>query len=115
MRQAGGRGLLADLRGRGIAVLLNSHLLSEVELVCDRVVIISRGELVAEGRPDELTSSAGVDIRTDAGVTHYDIPPHEVPDLVAKLAAAGERVHAVTPVRSTLEEVYLRAVEGQMG
>ncbi len=108
------RELLADLRRRGVAVLLNSHLLSEVELVCDRVVIISRGEVVAEGRPDELTSAAGVDIRTEAGVTRYDIPPDQVPDLVAKLAAAGERVHAVTPVRSTLEEVYLRAVEGQM-
>ena len=46
------RGLLEELRRRGVAVLLNSHLLSEVELVCDRVVIIHRGEVVAAGRPD---------------------------------------------------------------
>src|SRR5438105_5874384 len=43
------RRLLEDLRGRGISVLLNSHLLSEVELVCDRVYILSRGAVVAAG------------------------------------------------------------------
>src|SRR5207244_10658616 len=43
------RTLLEELRRRGVAVLLNSHLLSEVELVCDRVAIISRGKLVAHG------------------------------------------------------------------
>jgi ABC-2 type transport system ATP-binding protein len=43
------RRLLEDLRDRGVAVLLNSHLLSEVELVCDRVAIIARGELVEAG------------------------------------------------------------------
>ena len=45
------RALLEELRGRGVAVLLNSHLLSEVELVCDRVAIIARGGLVAAGTP----------------------------------------------------------------
>ena len=48
------RELLEKLRGRGVAVLLNSHLLSEVELVCDRVAIIARGEVVAAGSPAEL-------------------------------------------------------------
>jgi hypothetical protein len=38
-----------------------------------------------------------------------------VPELVAQLVAAGDRIHSVTPVRSTLEEVYLQAVEGEMG
>ena len=49
------RRLLEELRERGVSVLLNSHLLSEVELVCDRVAIIARGELVAAGTPDELS------------------------------------------------------------
>src|SRR5438067_7312938 len=44
--------LLEELRGSGVAVLLNSHLLSEVELVCDRVVILLGGEVVAAGAPD---------------------------------------------------------------
>ena len=45
------RALLERLRERGVSVLLNSHLLSEVELVCDRVAIIDRGEVVAAGTP----------------------------------------------------------------
>jgi ABC-2 type transport system ATP-binding protein len=96
-------------------VLLNSHLLSEVELVCDRVVILSRGSVVTQGRPEELTRGAGVDIETDAGTKRYDVARDGVPDLIAELVANGQRIHSVTPVRSTLEEVYLQAVEGEMG
>ena len=51
------RALLEELRGRGVAVLLNSHLLSEVELVCDRVAIIDKGAVVAAGSPQELSLS----------------------------------------------------------
>ena len=109
------RDLLDELRGRGVAVLLNSHLLSEVELVCDRVVILSRGSVVTQGRPEELTRGAGVDIETDAGTTRYDVARDGVPDLIAELVSNGQRIHSVTPVRSTLEEVYLQAVEGEMG
>ena len=49
------RALLERLRERGVSVLLNSHLLSEVELVCDRVAIIDGGEVVAAGTPAELS------------------------------------------------------------
>src|SRR3712207_8603709 len=49
--------LLEDLRERGVAVLLNSHLLSEVELVCDRVAIIAQGEVVSAGTPEQLSRS----------------------------------------------------------
>src|SRR5207302_5641541 len=49
------RELLERLRGRGIGVLLNSHLLSEVELVCDRVTILLQGRVVTEGSPAELS------------------------------------------------------------
>jgi ABC-2 type transport system ATP-binding protein len=109
------RDLLDELRRRGVAVLLNSHLLSEVELVCDRVVILSRGAVVTQGRPSDLTRGAGVDIETDGGTTRYDVARDGVPDLIAELVANGQRIHSVTPVRSTLEEVYLQAVEGEMG
>ena len=61
------RGLLEELRGRGVSVLLNSHLLSEVELVCDRVVIITRGAVVAAGAPSELARSRGVEVETGNG------------------------------------------------
>ncbi len=109
------RDLLDELRRRGVAVLLNSHLLSEVELVCDRVVILSHGQVVSQGKPAEMTRGQGVDVQTDAGTRHYDVGRDDVPDLIAQLVAEGERIHSVTPVRSTLEEVYLQAVEGEMG
>jgi len=107
------RELLEELRARGVAVLLNSHLLSEVELVCDRVVIISRGRTVRQGTPAELARPGGVEVETGDGVRHF---PHagreEVPDLVARLVAEGERVYGVRVVRGTLEDAYLAAVEG---
>ena len=53
------RDLLVELRARGVAVLLNSHLLSEVELVCDRVAILLAGRVVREGAPAELGGPRG--------------------------------------------------------
>jgi ABC-2 type transport system ATP-binding protein len=109
------RALLEELRAGGTAVLLNSHLLSEIELVCDRVVIITRGRVVAQGSPTELTAAQGVEIETAAGTRRYQATREDVPGLVAELVAAGERVYEVRMTRSTLEEVYLEAVEGEMG
>jgi ABC-2 type transport system ATP-binding protein len=109
------RDMLEQLRAGGTAVLLNSHLLSEIELVCDRVVIINRGRVVAQGTPDELTAAAGVEIETGSGTRRYEAAREDVPDLVAGLVAGGERVYEVRTTRSTLEEAYLEAVEGEMG
>lgn len=104
------RGLLEDLRGRGIAVLLNSHLLSEIELVCDRVAILRDGAVVAAGAPDALARPRGVEIETDDGVVRLDGGREEAARAVAELVAAGRRVYRVEVRRSTLEEVYLEAV-----
>ena len=54
------RELLVDLRREGIAVLLNSHLLSEVESTCDRVVVLRAGRVIAAGTRDELLASGEV-------------------------------------------------------
>jgi len=106
------REMLEELRRRGIAVLLNSHLLSEVERVVDRVTIINRGSTVATGTPSELSRAGGVEIDTDAGTQHHpDATRDEVPAIVADLVARGERVYGVRIVRSSLEDVYLSAVE----
>jgi ABC-2 type transport system ATP-binding protein len=108
------RGLLEELRRRGVAVLLNSHLLSEVELVCDRVVILHRGEVVTAGRTHELARPRGVDVDVDGGTRHYDgVGREDVPRIVAELVAAGESVYGVRVLTSTLEEIYLEAVEGE--
>jgi ABC-2 type transport system ATP-binding protein len=105
------RDLLVTLRERGVAVLLNTHLLSEVERVCDRVAIIDRGRLVAAGSPDELGAPAGVEVETAGGVRRLAAAGREdVPEIVARLVAEGERVYGVRVVRPTLEEAYLRLV-----
>ena len=106
------RALLEELRGEGVSVLLNSHLLSEVELVCDRVAIIAQGKLVAAGTPAELSRPAGVEIETAAGLrTVAAASRDDVPRLVEELVAAGERVYGVRVLRSSLEDAYLAAVE----
>ncbi len=82
------RGLLESLRDRGIAVLLNSHLLSEVELVCDRVAILLDGRIVAAGRPDELMRPRGVELDTNAGTRLIaGATRDDVPRLVTELVA----------------------------
>jgi ABC-2 type transport system ATP-binding protein len=110
------RRLLEELRGRGIAVLLNSHLLSEVELVCDRVTILSRGTVVAEGRPSELARPRGVEVDVDGGKrTYAGAGRGDTPQIVAKLVAAGEQVYGVRVLESTLEDIYLEAVGEEPG
>jgi ABC-2 type transport system ATP-binding protein len=106
------RDLLGELRRRGVAVLLNTHLLSEVERVCDRVAIIDRGELLAVGSPDELARASGVEVETAAGVRRFEGAGREdVPAIVERLVAEGERIYDVRLVRSSLEDAYLAVVE----
>ncbi|MCU1614456.1 MAG: transporter ATP-binding protein [Frankiales bacterium] len=124
------RDLVLSLKARGVAVLLNSHLIGEVERVCDRVVILDRGRVAAEGTLAELLGQRELRMRLD-GVTpaaqarmsatgevtrsgaEFIVPlPAEddgatVPRLVADLVALGVRVHAVEPGRITLEERLL--------
>jgi ABC-2 type transport system ATP-binding protein len=105
------RTLLERLRERGVSVLLNSHLLSEVELVCDRVAIIDHGEVVAAGTPAELSRPGGIEVETSTGVrTFADAAREDAPRIVRELVAAGEDVYEVRLLTSTLEDAYLEAV-----
>jgi ABC-2 type transport system ATP-binding protein len=105
------RDLLRRLRGRGIAVVLSSHLLSEVELVCDRVAILVAGRIVAQGTPAELARPRGVEVETAGGVrTFPEATREEVPTIVAELVRAGDQVYGVRLLASTLEDAYLEAV-----
>jgi ABC-2 type transport system ATP-binding protein len=134
------RNLLLSLKERGVAVLLNSHLIGEVERVCDRVVILDKGKVAASGTLDELLgqrelrlqldevspaaearmASVGRVIRT--GGSFSVLLPAEsniataVPQLVSDLVGLGVQVHAVEPGRVSLEERLLdilRAGAGQ--
>ena len=124
------RDLLLSLRARGVAVLLNSHLIGEVERVCDRVVILDKGRVAASGTLPELLghrelrlqlervtadaeerlAAAGQFTRSEDSFTvalAADEPTSTVPDLVADLVALGVAVHAVELVRISLEERLL--------
>ncbi|MEJ7798807.1 MAG: ABC transporter ATP-binding protein [Solirubrobacteraceae bacterium] len=110
------RELLEGLRERGVAVLLNSHLLSEVELVCDRVVIVDRGRTIAEGAPADLVVAGGVEIETANGPRRYRAAGREdIPELIARLVADGERIYGARVVAGSLEDAYLDLVGAQEG
>jgi ABC-2 type transport system ATP-binding protein len=108
------RELLERLREREVGVLLNSHLLSEIELVCDRVAIIDHGEVVAAGSPAELSRPGGIEVETGAGTRVFRAAAREdAPRIVRELVAAGEEVYGVRVLTSTLEDAYLEAVGAQ--
>jgi ABC-2 type transport system ATP-binding protein len=125
------RGILRTARDRGAAIFLNSHLLSEVELVCDRVAIVDRGRVVAEGPltavlGEEETrvkveglAPAGLAMLASFGEPRLDggdtlvftaLAAARVPDLVAALVHMGVRVHGVASGRESLEQRFLELV-----
>jgi ABC-2 type transport system ATP-binding protein len=108
------RELLEALRDRGTSVLLNSHLLSEIELVCDHVAILRGGEVVAAGAPHDLSRPRGIELETDEGARLVEgATRDDAPRLVAEAVAAGRQVYGVRVLTSTLEEVYLEVVGGE--
>ncbi|HTC85961.1 MAG TPA: ABC transporter ATP-binding protein, partial [Candidatus Acidoferrum sp.] len=122
------RSIIHGLRERGTTVFLNSHLLTEVERVCDEIAIVDHGGVVAAGPLDELLGASTVRVRvtglTDAGradlarfgavsddppwIVLRGCPPERVPDLVAALVASGVRVYEVDAGRESLEERFLQ-------
>ncbi len=120
------RAIIHELRERGTTVFLNSHLLGEVERVCDDVAIVDHGRVVLAGTLDELLGAATVRIRATGlddpvrtigafGEVSVDppwiavrgCPADRVPDLVAAVVAAGGRIYAVDAGRETLEERFI--------
>jgi ABC-2 type transport system ATP-binding protein len=124
------RDIVLGLKARGVAVLLNSHLIGEVERVCDRVVILDGGRVAASGTLDELLGqrelrlqltdvSPAADARLTATGTveragdwlTVALPADDegtaVPNLVRDLVRLGVRVHAVEPTRISLEDRLL--------
>jgi ABC-2 type transport system ATP-binding protein len=105
------RRALEELRGRGVSVLLNSHLLSEVELVSDRVYILSHGQVVAAGPPHDLARPRGVEIDTADGPQRFEAASHDdIARIVRELVERGERIYGVRPLASTLEDAYVEAI-----
>ena len=126
------RDFILNLRdSRGMTVLFNSHLLAEVELMCDRVTILRQGELVFEGAIDGLREetdrfAADLDCWEKAmpvilsqggnmaapGIIQI---PHgsDSSILLAALVQAGIKLRSFSPVRRSLEDVYMELLEGK--
>jgi len=133
------RVLLRHLADDGTTIFVSSHLLAEVEAMCDRVGVMAHGRLVAEGSPGTLrggtdrvrveVDDAAAALRVGGGIAGVRLElvgsaagPGTVTatfsdgagpaDLNAAFVRAGIRVHALIPVRESLEDVFLHLVEG---
>jgi len=126
------RELVVSLARDGHTILLSSHLLAEVEEICDRVGIISRGRLRAESTVADLRGASSlrvvatptdrvlaaamrlagddaVELEPGSAATpavRIDVPPERTPDIVAALAAEGIAIHEVRRTERTLEEIF---------
>ncbi|MFO0970241.1 MAG: ABC transporter ATP-binding protein [Gemmataceae bacterium] len=127
------RALLKDLKAEGKTIFLNSHLLSEVELVCDRVAILQRGEMIREGDVETLTRQRGV---FEIGLAEkQELPESELRErgyrvrriedlwrialedgqsvdaVVDLIRARGLSLRRLVETRKTLEELFLETVD----
>lgn len=123
------RDLLARLRDQGKTIFLNSHILSEVEMICDEMLILRRGEVVRAGKPSDFTRRTGeyrihLAEATPAARTAVEtvIGPvtwenaflrcqvqdrAQLNQVIDRLRAAGAEIESIEPVRSTLEEFFI--------
>jgi ABC-2 type transport system ATP-binding protein len=126
--------LARDLaHGKGMSLIFSSHLLPDVEAVCDHVLVLGRGELLAQGNIQEMKQAhprtyevrlkndpgrflerlrtTGVEARSRDASLQLQLPEGETPDLLWKIAAElGEQIRYLRPHRSSLEDVFLQAV-----
>ncbi len=127
------RTLLQRLKDEGTTLFLNSHLLSEVELICDRVGILDRGEMIREGTIAELTEQRGLYQiglapeqafpRDELAKLGYSVRPlgelwevglkdgQSIDNVLDLLRARGLRLRHLTEKRQTLEDLFVQTVE----
>ncbi|HEY3317251.1 MAG TPA: ABC transporter ATP-binding protein [Coriobacteriia bacterium] len=128
------RNLMLALRDEKRTVLLSSHQLSEVEAVCDRVTIVNRGRVAAEGHIDDLLSVAGYtsirarglsdplppalqalveDVASSGGTWIFSVAEADVRRAVDLVDDAGGVVIAVNPKRDSLEDYFSRMLSAR--
>jgi ABC-2 type transport system ATP-binding protein len=130
------RGLIRNLAEKfGKTVFVSSHLLHEVEQICDQVAIINQGEVVQQGSVKELLSNGKSELRLlvkpldkaleiiSGKIPHRieeewiitTVPPKQVPTLVRHFVDQGLEVHQVVQSRQTLEEFFISVTGGKNG
>jgi ABC-2 type transport system ATP-binding protein len=128
------RDLIASLRQEGKTVFMNSHILSDIEVLCDRVAILKRGKLSRVGPLDELRRGVGETDRVEIIATGTDAEPlllllpdaekyqvsatasgvrieladeRHVDEAIAALRRVGGKLVSVQPVRQSLEDLFV--------
>jgi ABC-2 type transport system ATP-binding protein len=128
------REIIRELKARGTAVFLNSHLLSEVEQICDRLAVVDHGRVIATGTMAEILGAdgavrvrlTGLDGSQRAGLggfgqvddegewlTFRGLKPDRVPELVSAIVALGGRIYAVEPRHETLVDRFLQLLKDE--
>jgi ABC-2 type transport system ATP-binding protein len=129
------RNLIHELRDAGVTVFLNSHLLSEVEITCNRVAIVKQGRVARMGTLDELTGhhvevevrAGGLTPELRAGLERWgrivwadgtrlamSVTNEEaLPAIAGWLVEGGARLYALSPRRLSLEELFVQIMEDQ--
>ncbi|MCZ6596205.1 MAG: ABC transporter ATP-binding protein [Planctomycetota bacterium] len=128
------REIVRELKESGVTIFINSHLLMEVEAICDRVVIMDKGRIIREGSIDELTPKTGM-VRFDVEAVPANLEAlldgiggsHEADDqgfeialnegetdvIIDRLRASGVGIRAVVPRKLTLEDSFIELVRRQ--
>src|SRR5262245_62160780 len=126
------RYIIRELKEQGTCVFLNSHLLSEIEVTCDRVAFISHGEVIRAIEMDSLEKNlsrvtiraAGLTSESIAGLARWgqDIQAHDgklvmtihqeqhLPQITRYLVAQNAEVYGITPNRLSLEDIFIETV-----
>lgn len=127
------RDILIDLKKKGKTIFLNSHLLSEVEMICDRVAILNKGDLIKEGNVDDLTKSEdifiietiepiGMEVKrkimaldANAGIgeneIHTEIGIESVNKVVDILRKSNIKLKSLQQKTNTLEELFINVIK----
>lgn len=130
--------LIQRLAREGITIVLSSHLLAEVEEICNRVAIVDAGKIVYEGEIADLKGAAGTtyrlattddelalsvcrsqpgigEVRINHGRISFAAEEGAVASLSGALVEAGALIHSLTPQTATLEDLFFSLTEGGDG
>jgi len=132
------RNLILELKASGKTVFFSSHIISDVEALCDRVIILLKGRKVAEGSVEELVGREGIQyvellfspVPDEGSLFRLGVPPgastirgsvfvlrakdyDEANRWIGKFREAGSLVRSCTPVKRHLEDIYVEQVAGR--
>jgi len=125
------RDIILELKNQGKTVFFSTHILSDAEMLCDRVAVLASGKLLGVGAPGDIVAlevhamdilfelregrslPAGLpgQVTTMGGRCHMEVPESDLYAALEQLRRCEARILSVLPVRPTLEDYFLRLVE----